>query len=231
MTLTIHPGTVNGNVVAAPSKSYTHRAFFLGLLSDGTTRVLEALLSEDTRATLQAVEALGALVERTESIDITSDGSVRTPENVIDCLNSGTTLRLVSAIASLAPGSAVLTGDASLRKRPMKPLLDALASVGVRAESTRDNGCAPVVVHGPLRGGKTMLPGDVSSQFVSALLLAGTRTANGIDIHIQGELKSRPYVDITREMVEDFGGRIEEPTRGHFHAPGDQRLKAREYRV
>lgn len=231
MTLAIHPGTLKGSVVAPPSKSYTHRAFFLGLLSHGTTRVLDPLLSEDPRATLDAVAALGARVERGAVVDITSDGNARTPENVIDCLNSGTTLRLLSAIAALAPGASVLTGDASLRKRPMKPLVDALAALGVRAESTRDNGCAPVIVRGPLRGGTATLPGDVSSQFVSALLLAGTRTAKGIDVHIQGELKSRPYVDITREMVEDFGGRIEEPTRGHFHAPGGQTLKAREYRV
>src|SRR5207248_10769393 len=108
---------------------------------------------EDPRATLHVVEALGAKVERGADITIKSDGTVRTPENVLDCLNSGTTLRLASAIAALAPGTTVLTGDASLRKRPMKPLLDALASLGVRAESTRDNGCAPVLVRGPLAGG------------------------------------------------------------------------------
>jgi len=230
VSLVAHPGRVRGSVVATPSKSYTHRAFFLGLLAEGATRVQGALLSEDPRATLGAVEALGAKVERAEDVLITSDGSARAPEDVIDCLNSGTTLRLLSAIASLAPGTSVLTGDASLRKRPMKPLLDALAQLGVRAESTRDNGCAPVLVRGPLRGGVATLPGDVSSQFVSALLLAGTRTAEGVEVRVQGELKSRPYVDITREMVEDFGGGIEETPTG-FRAAGGQRLRARAYRV
>jgi 3-phosphoshikimate 1-carboxyvinyltransferase len=152
LNLIAHPASVRGTVSASPSKSYTHRALLLGLLADGTTRVRDGLMSEDPRATLAAVESLGAKVERSDIVSIASDGVVRTPDDVIDCLNSGTTLRLVSAISALAPGGSVLTGDASLRKRPMKPLLDALASLGVRAESTRGNGCAPVVVHGPLYG-------------------------------------------------------------------------------
>jgi 3-phosphoshikimate 1-carboxyvinyltransferase len=225
-----HPGSVRGRVAAPPSKSYTHRALLLGLLAEGTTRVRNPLMSEDPRATLAGVEALGARVERGDVVGITSDGVVRTPESVVDCLNSGTTLRLLSAIAALAPGATVLTGDASLRKRPMKPLLDALQSLGVRAESTRENGCAPVVVRGPLRGGTARLPGDVSSQFVSALLLAGARSPDGVTVRVEGDLKSEPYVDITREMIADFGGAIERTPDG-FRAPGGQRLRARDYRV
>lgn len=230
MTLHVRPSTVRGAVTAPPSKSYTHRAFFLGLLAEGETRVSDALLSEDPKATLHAVEALGAKVRRDDVVLISSDGTVRTPENVVDCLNSGTTMRLLSAIAALAPGGSVLTGDASLRKRPMKPLLDALQQLGVRAESTRDNGCAPVLVRGPLHGGRAKLPGDVSSQFVSALLLAGARSRDGIEVVIDGTLKSRPYVDITIEMMQDFGGAVEE-TRGGFRVAGGQALKARDYRV
>lgn len=230
MTLHVRPSTVQGRVTAPPSKSYTHRAFFLGLLAQGATRVSDALLSEDPKATLHAVEALGATVRRGDVIEISSTGEVRTPENVIDCLNSGTTMRLLSAVAALAPGGSVLTGDASLRKRPMKPLLDALQQLGVRAESTRDNGCAPVLVRGPLRGGRATLPGDVSSQFVSALLLAGARTRDGVEVEIDGTLKSRPYVDITVEMMQDFGGAAEETARG-FRVAGGQALKARDYRV
>lgn len=227
MNLKASPGIVKGTVSSSPSKSYTHRAFFLGLLSEGKTTVRDALMSEDPRATIDAVRALGATVDETT---ITSDGRVHTPEDVIDCLNSGTTMRLLAAIASLAPGASVLTGDASLRKRPMKPLLDALQSLGVQAESTRGNGLAPVIVRGPLSGGKTRIAGDISSQFVSALVLAGARSRDGIEISIDGELKSRPYVDITIEMMSDFGGRVEE-TRDGFAVAGGQRLVGREYRV
>lgn len=229
MSLRVHPGSVRGTVRAPPSKSYTHRAFLLGLLARGTTRVSDALLSEDPRATIEGVGALGARVERDGDVVVLhSDGQVRPPPRAIDCLNSGTTLRLLSAIASLADGEATLTGDASLRKRPMGPLLDALGSLGVKTSSA--DGKAPVTVRGPMRGGRAVLPGDISSQFVSALLLAGARTDEGVDVEIRGELKSRPYVDITIEMMGDFGARVEPRGEG-FHVPGRQTFHARDYRV
>lgn len=229
MTLVVHPGRVQGRVVAPPSKSYTHRALLLGLLAEGETRVLDALASEDPRATLEAVEALGARVRREgDAILIQSGGRVRAPGRPLDCLNSGTTLRLASAIACLADAPVALTGDASLRKRPMEPLAEALRALGAAAATTA--GKAPITVRGPLRGGTARLPGDVSSQFVSALLLAGARTPEGIVVEIDGELKSRPYVDITIEMMEDFGARAD-ARGGGFAVEGGQRYQAREYRV
>ncbi|HET6404916.1 MAG TPA: 3-phosphoshikimate 1-carboxyvinyltransferase [Candidatus Thermoplasmatota archaeon] len=228
MTLLVHPAAVRGSVVAPPSKSYTHRAFLLGLLAEGATRVRDALASEDPRATLGGVEALGARVTRGEVVTIESDGRVRAAADVVDCLNSGTTLRLLSAIASLADGETRLTGDASLVKRPMGPLLDALGSLGVRTTST--NGKAPISVRGPMRGGRARLPGDMSSQFVSALVLAGARTEAGVEVEIEGTLKSRPYVDITLEMMEDFGAKAERVGEG-FRVAGNQRFRATDYRV
>lgn len=228
MSLVVHPGSVHGTVVAPPSKSYTHRAYLLGLLAEGATAVSDPLRSEDPRATLAGVEALGARVTRGEAIRIESDGQVRAPRETIDCLNSGTTLRLLSAIASLADGETRLTGDASLVKRPMQPLLDALGAVGVKTTSA--GGKAPLTVRGPMRGGRATLPGDMSSQFVSALILAGSRTAQGVEIEIAGALKSRPYVDITIEMMEDFGATAARVGEG-FHVPGGQRYRARDYRV
>ncbi|MFW5917640.1 MAG: 3-phosphoshikimate 1-carboxyvinyltransferase, partial [Halorubrum sp.] len=127
------------------------------------------------------------------------------PDDVIDCANSGTTMRLVTAAAALADGTTVLTGDGSLRSRPQGPLLDALGDLGVRAESTRGNGRAPLVVSGPLAGGEVAIPGDVSSQYVTALLMAGAVTEAGIEIDLTTPLKSAPYVDITLELLADFG--------------------------
>jgi 3-phosphoshikimate 1-carboxyvinyltransferase len=228
MSLRVSPGEVHGTVRAAPSKSYTHRALLLGLLSEGTTTVRDALASEDPRATLNAVGMLGARVESADVIRIASDGAVRAPADVIDCLNSGTTLRLLSAIVALSSGEVRLTGDASLRKRPMGPLLVALESLGAKTASAE--GKAPVSIRGPLQGGHARLPGDVSSQFVSALLLAGARTPHGVEVEIEGDLKSEPYVDITREMMEDFGARAERTPTG-FRVAGGQRYHARDYRV
>jgi 3-phosphoshikimate 1-carboxyvinyltransferase len=229
LVLRIHPGRVEGTVLAPPSKSYTHRAFLLGLLAQGTTRVRDPLVSEDPRATLDGIEALGARVKREGLVVvIQSDGKVHPPPRAVDCLNSGTTLRLMSAIAGLCDGEVTLTGDASLRKRPMRPLLDALAALGATAQGAQ--GKAPVTIRGPMRGGRAVLPGDVSSQFVSALLLAGARTPDGIVVDVSGDLKSRPYVDITVEMMADFGAKAEATPRG-FSVPGGQRYHPADYRV
>lgn len=228
MSLIVHPGSVHGSVVAPPSKSYTHRAYLLGLLAEGTTTVRDPLASEDPRATLQGVEALGARVRRGDIVSIQSDGRVRAAGGTIDCLNSGTTLRLLSAIASLADGETRLTGDASLVKRPMGPLAESLRRLGVVVTTT--DGKAPMSVRGPMLGGRATLPGDMSSQFVSALLLAGAKTPEGVEVEIQGALKSRPYVDITIEMMEDFGAKAQRVGEG-FRVEGGQRFRAADYRV
>lgn len=234
--LRISRSTVNGRCDAPPSKSYTHRAFALALLADETL-VREPLLSEDPLATLACVERLGAKVERRDDGILVRGGPVTTPNDVLDCKNSGTTMRLLTAVAALAPGGSVLTGDATLRRRPMQPLLDALKPLGAEAWSTRHNGLAPVVVHGPMRGGATRIAGDVSSQFVSGLILAGARAHDGLGLEVTTHLKSRPYVDITLDMLRRFGGRADvmeapDASRGPlFRLPGDQRLSCREYRV
>lgn len=232
MTLVAHPGSVTGAVQASPSKSYTHRALLLGLLAEGATTVRAPLLSEDPRATLAAVEALGARATRRDdgSVLIESDGAVRAARDAIDCLNSGTTLRLVSAIAALAgDGATTLTGDASLRKRPMQPLADALAQLGAKVETTQ--GRAPLSVLGPLEGGDATLPSDVSSQFVSAILLAGARTSRGVRARTIGDLKSLPYVEITVEMMRDFGVTASIDAPDTFSVAGGQRYVAHDYTV
>ena len=217
MDVHVTQSTVQGTTRAPPSKSYTHRALLAAGYSDGAT-VTSPLVSADTKATARAVTAFGGSVADAEassgeSFDETAtalavdgfDGRPAVPDDVIDCANSGTTMRLVTAAAALADGTTVLTGDSSLRSRPQGPLLDALADLGVRAASTRDNGQAPLVVTGPLVGGEVAIPGDVSSQYVTALLMAGAVTDDGIEIELTTPLKSAPYVDITLELLADFG--------------------------
>lgn len=227
--LIVRPSTVSGCVAAPPSKSYTHRALALALFTERTV-VESPLMSEDPRATLACVERLGARATVSDDSVTIEGGALRVPDDVLDCKNSGTTIRLFAGLAALAPGVSVLTGDASLRKRPMQPLLDALAPLGAKAWSTRRNGLAPVVVEGPLQGGATSIAGDVSSQYVSSLVLAGTQAPKGIDLTLTTPLKSRPYVDITLEMLEAFGGKAETTPTG-FRAKGGQRLKGGTYRV
>jgi 3-phosphoshikimate 1-carboxyvinyltransferase len=236
MDVTITASTVSGTATAPPSKSYTHRAILAAGYAAGAT-VESPLVSADTKATMAAVEAYGGeVLTREDSLEVVGfDGDPETPADVLDCANSGTTMRLVTATAALAEDLTVLTGDSSLRDRPQGPLLDAVEQLGGRAESTRANGQAPLVVGGPVEGGTVSIPGDVSSQYITALLMAGAVTEDGIDVELETELKSAPYVDITIEVLADFGveatatesgfsvagGQTYAPEDGRYTVPGD----------
>ncbi len=206
MDVTIAPSRLRGTARAPPSKSYTHRAILAAGYGDGAT-VRDPLVSADTRSTARAVEAYGGSVAREDSDFVVEgfEGAPETPADVIDCANSGTTMRLTAATGALVDGLTVLTGDASLRSRPQGPLLDALADLDARAESTRRNGQAPLVVGGGTPGGDVAIRGDVSSQYVTALLMAGAVTDRGVEIELTTDLKSAPYVDITLEVLSAFG--------------------------
>ncbi|MEF8787191.1 MAG: 3-phosphoshikimate 1-carboxyvinyltransferase [Haloarculaceae archaeon] len=228
MDADISRSAVSGEAQAPPSKSYTHRAILAAGYADGAT-VYDPLVSADTRATARAVEAFGGSVTRDEDAGTMQidgfGGTPDVPDDVIDCANSGTTMRLVTAAAGLADGLTVLTGDDSLRSRPQGALLRALDQLGARAESTRNNGQAPLVVGGPIVGGTAAIPGDVSSQFITALLMAGANTDAGIDIALETELKSAPYVDITLEVMDAFGVQARQTKRG-FSVAGHQTYDA-----
>jgi 3-phosphoshikimate 1-carboxyvinyltransferase len=238
MDATVEHSTVRGDARAPPSKSYTHRAVLAASIADGAL-VHRPLRSADVRATLRAADAFGGdWTDDREDDAIEIEGFESTPDvpaDVIDCGNSGTTMRLVSGTAALADGTTVLTGDRSLRSRPHGPLLDALDQLGARAKSTRSNGQAPLVVTGPIDGGEVSMRGDVSSQFVTALLMAGAVTDDGVDLELTTPLKSRPYVDVTVDVLDHFGvtveetedgfrvpgGQFYEPRDGEYHVPGD----------
>lgn len=209
MIASVERSQVSGEVAAPPSKSYTHRAITISALGPGGS-VKRPLLSADTRATIRAAEAFGAEIAiEGETLAVAgAGGGPKTPENVIDVENSGTTLRIMAAVAALTDG-AVLTGDASIRRRPNGPLLKSLCDLGGEAFSIKKDDCAPLVVRGRIRGGRTVLDGSVSSQFLSALLISCPLAEGGSEIEIKGELKSRPYAEITLEMLRAAGAKIE----------------------
>lgn len=229
MRLRVNRSNAEGSVLSSPSKSYTHRAMTLALLADGESALRRPLLGEDTLATLDAVRAFGGKVVKDDLLRITG-GPLRCPENIIDTRNSGTTIRLMTGVASLLPCVTVLTGDDSVRRRPMQPLIDALAMMGVRCESSRGNGLAPLVVKGPNLGQRTEIRGDVSSQFISSLLISSALKEVDTEIVLTTALKSRPYVDITREMMSRFGVSCR-VTGGGFMVQGGQAYRPRDYTV
>jgi 3-phosphoshikimate 1-carboxyvinyltransferase len=225
---------VGGTVEAPPSKSYTHRAIVIGSLGK-YCNIKKPLLSGDTLATVGACKAMGADINVGEDgIEIAGViGSPQVPEDVINAQNSGTTLRLCMGMASLADGATVFTGDESLRKRPNGPLIKALNDLGAICYSTRFTGTAPIVVHGTMQGGEISIDGGISSQFISSLLISCPFAKSDTTIKINGELKSRPYVEVTLEMIEKAGGNIatdlkefniesgQEYDLKSYHIPGD----------
>jgi 3-phosphoshikimate 1-carboxyvinyltransferase len=220
-----------GSVEAPPSKSYTHRAIVIGSLGK-YAKIEKPLLSADTLASVAACRALGAEISvKDDVIEIAGViGKPHVPEDVINAANSGTTLRLCASIASLADGATVFTGDASLRKRPNGPLIKALNDLGAVCYSTRGTGTAPIVVHGVLQGGNIEINGGISSQFISSLLISCPFARDETNIQIEGDLKSKPYVEVTLEMIEKAGGHIATNFK-EFEIPADQEYNLGEYHI
>lgn len=201
MKLQIKPSNISGLVNASPSKSYTHRAIVMASLSKGTSTIKNALMCKDTMATIDAMRAFGATVKDDNGILNIRGGRMKAPSEPIDCMNSGTTLRLCCGIASLLDKNVTLTGDESLKERPMKPLLNAFKELGVHAATTADG----IIIRGPNDGRWVHIKGDVSSQFISSLLISSPLKPRDTDIVITTQLVSKPYVDITLNMLSQFG--------------------------
>ena len=208
MDITFNGGCARGSVEVPPSKSYTHRAIIMAALSGGKCRIGNPLLSFDTRATAEAVRSMGASVTETEDGLIVESGILHAPDKTIDVLNSGTTMRLMTGISALFDTDITITGDESIRKRPMGPLLKALESCGVKC--TSNDGKAPVTIRGPVAESEIRIDGSMSSQFVSSMLMTAPLVGRHMDIIIEGKTVSRPYIDITLSMMKRFGIDVEE---------------------
>lgn len=230
MKVHISKSAVDGTVAAPPSKSYTHRAIILAGLARGESTLRRPLLSADTLATLHGMERFGTAVRRDGEDLVVRGGPLRPPAGEIDCANSGTTIRLLAGIASLLSTTVTLTGDSSLQQRPMRPLLSALTELGVSAASARGDGTAPLIIRGPNRGRWTHLKGDISSQFVSSLLISSALKELDTEIVLTTPLKSKPYVEVTMDMMSRFGGRCWE-TKNGYHVPGGQVYRPRELAI
>ena len=204
MNCKVEKSKIRGEINCPSNKSYTHRGIFLASLAGNNSKVENVLLSADTKATIEACKKFGAVIEVNNS-DIIVKKSIKIGANVseINTGNSGTTIRIAIGIASLFSEEIILTGDTSLQKRPMQPLLDALSSIGAKCSST--NGNPPIKIKGSIIGGDIRIPGNLSSQFISSLLISAPLTKNGINLTIEGDLVSKPYLDATIATMRKFG--------------------------
>ncbi len=198
---------LEGVVSAPPSKAYTHRMFIAALLSNGTSWISNPLDSDDTQATLRAIEAFGAKTELRENCwTIHGQEALKAPTRPIDCGESGSTLRFMIPVAALAPGPSTFSLGSSLEKRPVAPLLESLKQLGVEsALQQRKDGSSVKIRGGGIRGGKTSIKGDVSSQFISGLLFACPKAKEDTEITVTTMLESKGYVQMTMEVLAKHG--------------------------
>ena len=204
MKCKVEKSKISGQIVCPSNKSYTHRAIFLASLAGKNSVVENALFSADTNATIETCKKFGAEIEIKDSrIIVKNPIKMGTKVSEINTGNSGTTIRIASGIASLFSDEIVLTGDSSLQKRPMQSLLDALSSIGAQCNST--DGKPPIKIKGKIIGGDVKIPGNFSSQFISSLLISAPLTEKGINLSIEGNLVSKPYLDATIATMRKFG--------------------------
>ena len=203
------------------SKSLTNRALVLAALAEGPTRLSNVLASDDTRHMRACLAQLGIRIEDDGASAVIVHGGrsrLRPATEPLFVGNSGTTVRFLAGVAALIPGTTTFVGDQHMAKRPIADLVEGLRQLGLTVDCP--TGCPPLTVHGGrLPGGHVTMRGDRSSQYFSALLLVAGLSDQPLDIHITGELVSRPYVDMTRRLVADFGGRIEVTADGFFAQP------------
>ena len=225
MKCRVEKSEIDGNIECPSNKSYTHRAIFLASLAVDKSIIKNILRSEDTNATINTCKNFGVEIKDVgNDITVTSASELKIHSNTIDAANSGTTIRIAAAIASLANDKITLTGDSSLKKRPMQPLLDALESLG--AQCTSSNGSPPISVKGRIKGGEVKIPGNISSQFISALMITAPKLENGLVININSKLVSKPYIDATIAIMKKFGVDVETKTPYKKYIIPEQNYKA-----
>ncbi|HEV8267253.1 MAG TPA: 3-phosphoshikimate 1-carboxyvinyltransferase [Thermoanaerobaculia bacterium] len=199
-------GPLRGSVRVPGSKSVTNRALVAAALARGESRLLDPLDADDTRTLADALVRLGARVERRNREWLVTGPLAPSEEEIrIDVGPAGTPARFLAALLSALPGRFVLDGSPRMRERPMGPLVSALRALGAVIEPLSREGFLPLrIAGGTLRGGRAAIRGDVSSQFLSALLLVSPIVPDGIDLEVEGETASAAYLDLTRQTMDAF---------------------------
>ncbi len=200
----------NATVTVPGSKSYTNRALPIAALANGTSVLLGALFSDDTHYMTKALLELGFEIDSDEEKNSFTvcgmNGFVPTDAAKVFIGNSGTTARFLTPLMALGHGLFELDGVSAMQKRPIQPLLDALNTLGASASSIHDTGCPPIrIVANGLRGGSVKMRGDLTSQVFSALLMSAPYFQNGITLEVEGELVSKPYLEVTAQTMKAFG--------------------------
>lgn len=225
------PRSISDQTVRIPgSKSISHRMMICAALAEGRSEIYNSLDSEDLRLTRQTLGYMGARIREVseELIEVTGFGGRPVPYSAPIYLgNSGTSMRLLAGIAALGDTAYTLTGDRRMCERPMDELLDALNRIQITAYSRNGKGTPPVVIQGESRlGGKTRIDCSRSSQYLSALLMAGALFDQGLVVELDGPPVSRPYIELTLDVMRKFGVTAERISDTRYEVPGRQAYAA-----
>ena len=232
-SLTLQPSkSVNGTVNLPGSKSLSNRALLLAALAKGTTRIKNLLDSDDIRHMLDALKTLNVKYQlsddRTQCIVEGNGGALNVNGDCEMYLgNAGTAMRPLCAALCLGKGTFTLTGEPRMSERPIDSLVEALSAMGADIQYHDFDGFPPLTIKGTgLKGGKVVIDGSVSSQFLTAFLMAAPLAQGDIDIEISGELVSKPYIEITLDLMRKFGVEVEHTNLQHFSIKGNQTYMA-----
>lgn len=231
-TLTLQPlSSANGEVQLPGSKSLSNRILLLAALAEGTTRVTNLLDSADVSHMLNALTALGVsyqLSEDKRSCVVEGVGGAFTVNQAEMFLgNAGTAMRPLTAALCLGKGEFTLTGEPRMYERPIADLVEALAQIGAEIDYLGDPGYPPLKIHAQgLEGGQVSIRGNISSQFLTALLMAAPLARNDLEILVDGELVSKPYIDITLHSMKLFGVEVDNQNYHRFVVKGGQTYRS-----
>lgn len=231
MDITITPGLLSGSITPPPSKSQAHRALIAAALAEGVSMLKNVALSQDIQATIRCLEALGASFRwEGDTLAVTGLAGKTAPRGelpLLDCGESGSTLRFLIPIALAVLGGGRFTGHGRLMERPQGPYFDLFREKGI----SFDQKDGVLTVGGRLEAGTFSLPGNVSSQFITGLLYALPLLSGESEIVLTTPLESRGYVDMTLDVLEKFGVRVENRDYASFLVPGNQSFRARDLTV
>ena len=218
------------------SKSITHRAIIAAGLAGGDSLLKNFLECEDTVYTANVLRELGVGI-RFEGDNLRvlgTGGTIYSDQDLKELYlgNSGTSFRLILSVVALGHGEFVMTGTPRMLTRPIGALVEALNRLDVKASCLEHNACPPILIRADgIRGGKTQIAGNQSSQYLSSLLLSGPYAEKGMEIEVTGELVSSPYVDITVDVMEQFGVHVERDQYRYFKILPGQGYRSRQFTV
>ena len=227
MKQVVVPSKIFGKIKAPASKSVTQRAIAAALLAEGESTIVNPSYCDDALAAMSIATGLGAKV-RPNPGELKIIGTTGLKEQKLNCGESGLAIRMFSPIASLFSEEIKLTGSGTLKARPMSMIQDALTQFGVKCES--NNGLLPITIQGPLKGGKCTIDGSLSSQILTGLMMALPLAEEDSEIEVIA-LRSKPYIDMTLKVINDFGVNINRVGYNYFKIQGGQHFKAQTYTV